>query len=240
MDLRFLGEARSNHSTNPSLFFFLSFFLFFRSLSVFSLKESENQPQTLEQQAAAYDEEEHVCITSSQLLVVRSLRSSPCFSPTKHMYISHLPLSLSSSTPANANANPPKRQHIERTIRKARAELTQPNLTNRALVLRSQLAGLLPLHDALDFGLRLAALGGFGFGVGFVCAALLGGLDLLFLAVRDGWFGIGDGWKWGFLGEIGLEEENEEAHTILAVVLGVVFGRLLLCCCWVEWRRELR
>ena len=56
-------------------------------------------------------------------------------------------------------------------------ELTQPHFAHRAL-LRAGFAGLLLLHDALDFGLRLAALGGFGFGVGLVCAALLGGLDL--------------------------------------------------------------
>ena len=58
-----------------------------------------------------------------------------------------------------------------------RVELTQPNFANRAL-LRAQFTGLFLLHDALDFGLRLAAFGSFGFGVSLVCAALLGGLDL--------------------------------------------------------------
>jgi len=56
-------------------------------------------------------------------------------------------------------------------------KLTQPHFAHGAL-LRAGLAGLLLLHDTLDFGLRLSALGGFGFGVGLVCAALLGGLDL--------------------------------------------------------------
>ena len=60
-------------------------------------------------------------------------------------------------------------------------QLTQPHLAHRAFLSSAELGGFLLLHDALDFGLRLAALGCFGFGVRFVCAALLGGLDLRFV-----------------------------------------------------------
>lgn len=63
------------------------------------------------------------------------------------------------------------------TVGERESTLTQPHLAHGRL-LASALAGLLLLHDALDFGLRFAALGRFGFGVELVCAALLGSLDL--------------------------------------------------------------
>ena len=56
-------------------------------------------------------------------------------------------------------------------------ELTQPHFAHGRF-LRAGFVRFFLLHDALDFGLRLAALGCFGFGVGLICAALLGGLDL--------------------------------------------------------------
>lgn len=47
-----LEESNSNLTAYHPLFFIFAFLL---------LKESENQPQTLEEQTAAHDEEEHVC-----------------------------------------------------------------------------------------------------------------------------------------------------------------------------------
>jgi len=100
-------------------------------------------------------------------------------------------------------------------------KLTQPHFAHGAL-LRAGLAGLLLLHDTLDFGLRLSALGGFGFGVGLVCAALLGGLDLFggsVVRVRVFVIVVGTGCRLDWRGI--LRCIGGEARTIVAVV-GVV------------------